>query len=179
MSPFDPIGDVARWHTVYDLLVTTKTGDVLTYSRIARALDLDPKKDRHAIQMAMRRAAKEHEQADKRAVEAVPNKGYRVVESAEHLRLARGQHRRASKALMRGHSKVVNVDLTDVPPATRQLFEATVRAFAMQMEFNRRLDVRQKRLEDAVDTMTERTERTDQEIADLKARLARLEGNQT
>lgn len=179
MAPFQPIGAKARWRIVYELLRKIGTGDVLTYEEIGGALNLDADDDRHLIQMAVRRAAREYEEADNRALEAVPNTGYRVVEAPEHLRLAKGQQKRASKALARGHSKVVHVDLSGVEPATRQLFEATVRAFTMQMEFNKRFDVRQKRLEQALDDMTQRTDRTEQEIADLKARLARLEGDQT
>jgi predicted nucleic acid-binding Zn-ribbon protein len=45
----------------------------------------------------------------------------------------------------------------------------------MQMDFNRRLDVRQKRLESVMESVTERTERSEEEIAALKERLARLE----
>lgn len=179
MAPFQPAGDRARWRVVYELLRETQTGDVLTYGEIGAALGLDPDGERHALQMAVRRAAKEHEVADRRAIEAVPNVGYRVVEAPEHLRLARGQQKRAGKALERGHSKVVHVDLSGMEPETRHAFEVVARAFSMQMDFNRRFDVRQKRLEESLDAMTERTERTEQEIADLKARLARLEGDQT
>ncbi len=179
MSPFQPAGERARWHAVYDLLCKTETGDVLTYEVIGEALGLDAESDRHAIQMAVRRAAKEHEIVNKRAIEAAPNQGYRVVEAPEHLRLARGQHKRASKALARGQSKVVHVDLSGLEPETRRAFEVVARAFAMQVEFNKRFDVRQSKLEGAITSMTERTERTEQEIADLKARLARLEGEQT
>lgn len=178
MSPFQPAGERARWHAVYDLLCKTETGSILTYEAIGEALVLDPESDRHAIQMAVRRAAKEHEVLNKRAIEAVPNQGYRVVEVPEHLRLARAQHKRASKALARGQSKVVHVDLSGLEPETRRAFEVVAQAFAMQLEFNKRFDVRQVKLEEAVTSMTERTERTEQEIAELKARLARLEDDQ-
>lgn len=179
MSPFEPVGAKARWRIVYDLLRATGTGEVLSYERIGEALGLDHAADRHGIQMAVRRAAKEHEVNDRRAIEAVPNAGYRIVEAPEHLRLARGQQKRAGKALERGQSKVVHVDLSGLEPETRRAFEVVARAFAMQMDFNKRFDVRQKRLEESVDAMSERTERTEQEIADLKARLARLEGEET
>ena len=45
----------------------------------------------------------------------------------------------------------------------------------MQMEFNRRTDVRQKKLEDALDAVREKSTRTDEEVAELRARLDRLE----
>jgi hypothetical protein len=183
MSPFNPIGDRARWRTVYDLLRKTATGQVLTYEAIGEALELDPGSERHVIQMAVRRAAREHEEADNRAIESVPNKGYRVVEAPEHLRLARGHHKRASKSLVRGQSKVVHVDLGALEPETRRAFEVVAVAFAAQIEYNKTFDIRQKRLEKAFEDITARTDkteqRTEQEIAELKARLARLEGEQT
>lgn len=58
---------------------------------------------------------------------------------------------------------------------SRKAFEAVARAFAMQMEFNRRFDTRQKRLEDVVETVSNRAERTEAELEELRARLARLE----
>lgn len=175
MSPFEPAGETARWRILYDLLSGRTVGDVLNYEVMAEALDLDPIEDRHTIQLAMRRASRELELENKHAVEAVQNVGYRIVEPEEHLRLARGQQRRSSRALARGHSKVVNVDLSNVDPEVRNAFQVVASAFAMQMEFNRRTDVRQKKLEDALDAVREKSTRTDEEVAELRARLDRLE----
>ena len=175
MSPVGPAGETARWRILYDLLSGRTVGDVLNYEVMAEALDLDPIEDRHTIQLAMRRASKELELENKHAVEAVQNVGYRIVEPEEHLRLARGQQRRSSRALARGHSKVVNVDLSNVDPEVRNAFQVVASAFAMQMEFNRRTDVRQKKLEDALDAVREKSTRTDEEVAELRARLDRLE----
>ena len=175
MSPFEPAGETARWRILYDLLSGRTVGDVLNYEVMAEALDLDPIEDRHTIQLAMRRASKELELENKHAVEAVQNVGYRIVEPEEHLRLARGQQRRSSRALARGHSKVVNVDLSNVDPEVRNAFQVVASAFAMQMEFNRRTDVRQKKLEDALDAVREKSTRTNEEVAELRARLDRLE----
>lgn len=179
MRPFEPIGDRARWRIIYELLQRAEVGQVITYEDLGAVLDLDPQSDRHTIQMAVRRAAREHEEADNRALDVIPNTGYVIVPAPEHLRLARDHHKRASKSLARGHSKVVHVDLSGLDPETRHAFEVVARAFALQMEFNKRFDVRQARLEQAVNDMSQRTERTEEEIAELKARLARLEGEQT
>lgn len=103
------------------------------------------------------------------------NVGYRVVEPEEHLRLAKGQQRRSTKALQRGQSKVVNVDLSNVDPEVRQAFQVVASAFAMQMEFNRRTDVRQKKLEESLEAVRETSTRTEEEVAELRARLDRLE----
>jgi hypothetical protein len=93
VTPFEPAGDKARWRVLYDVLTKHGVGDVVTYDVMGEALNLDPEKERHTIQMAIRRAAREYEREDHRALEPVPNEGYRVVEPAEHMRLARRPRR--------------------------------------------------------------------------------------
>lgn len=176
MSPFQPVGERARWVEVYDLLCGASIGDVITYERLGEVLDLDASLDRHRIQMAVRRAAQEHERQDKRALDSVTNVGYRIVEAGEHIMLAKRHQSRASKALVRGHSKAINVDVSGLDAETRGALETVARAFALQMEFNRRFDVRQKRLVAAVSAATTRVDRSEQEIVELRARLDRLEG---
>lgn len=176
MSPFEPVGETARWRTLYELLREMSVNDVLTYKTMGEALGLNPRKDRHTMQVAMRRASREFEQIDKHATEAVKNIGYRIVESEEHLMLARGHQRKSSNALVRGQSKVTNVDLADIDdPEVRKAFQVMAQAFAMQMEFNRRTDVRQSKLESALDAVREDSTRTADEVAELRARLERLE----
>ena len=175
MTPFEPAGVTARWRVLYGLLQGVEVGDVLTYEVMGETLGVDPLEDRHVLQMAMRRAARELELVDKHAVASVRNVGYRVVHPEEHVVLARGQQRRSHRALVSGHSKVVNVDLTGLTPEVRQLTEATMRAFSMQLDFNRRTDVRQARLEEAMAAMGQQAEKTQDEIAELQVRLERLE----
>lgn len=164
-----------KWRIVYDLLAPLGPNDVLTYDACADALDLDPVRDRNSIQGAVRRAARRNEIENKHAVEAIDNVGYRVVEPVEHARLAKGYQRRSSVALKSGHSKVVNVDLSGLDPETRKGFEVMALAFSRQQEFNRRLDIRQQKLEDAVTSVIQQTERSADEIAELRARLESLE----
>lgn len=175
MTPFEPAGEKARWRMIYDILVKRDIGDVITYEEMAEVLELDAEADRHAIQMAVRRAAKEYESADLRALDSVPNEGYRIVEPTEHMRLARKQQKKSHRALARGHSKVVHVDLSGLDPDARKAFEVVAQAFAMQMDFNRRMDVRQKRLEQTIGTINQKHDRSVEEIEALKERLARLE----
>lgn len=175
MTPFEPAGEKARWRMIYDILVKRNIGDTVTYEEMAEVLALDAEADRHAIQMAVRRAAKQYESDDLRALDSVPNEGYRIVEPTEHMRLAQKQQKKSHKALQRGHSKVVHVDLSGLDPATRKTFEVVAQAFAMQMDLNRRVDIRQKRLEEAVASVNEKHDRSAEEIEELKARLARLE----
>lgn len=175
MSPFVPAGDAARWRYIYDELVKLNVDDVLTYTAIADTLELDAKKDRHKIQMAVRRAAKEYLEVDKRALDAVPNVGYRVVEASEHLVLAQRFQRKSNRALVAGKSRVVNVDMKALDPEARKAFEVVAIAFSQMLDFQRRMDVRQKQLEEAVDTIAHQHERSQSEIDALKERLGRLE----
>jgi hypothetical protein len=179
MSPFTPIGPTARWRTLYGLLRALEVGDVLTYETMAVALDLDPAKDRAITQLAMRRAARELEEQDKHAVEPITNVGYRIVEPETHVVLAKRHQRKAGRSLERGHSKVVNVNLNDVSPELRHIIEVGALAMAAQMDFNRRMDLRQSNLEQAVQAVHTKTERTDEELSDLRERLARLEQRRT
>jgi hypothetical protein len=179
MSPFTPAGDRARWRTVYDLLVKAETGATVTYEALGEALRLDPVAERHLIQMAIRRAAREHEVLDGRALDAVRNVGYRIVHVPEHLTLAQRHQKKAGRALERGRSKVDHVDLSGVDPDTRRAFEVVAQAFAMQAEFNKRLDIRHKRLERQVQAIKDSAEsalqHTSDEVAALRERLERLE----
>lgn len=183
MSPFRPSGEHARWRILYEILQQRDVGEVVTYDEMGAALGVDPDKDRHTIQLAMRRAAKELEVVDKHATDAIPNEGYRIVEPEQHLYLAKRQQRKANRALQRGQSKVLNVDFNLVDVETRRAFEVVAAAFALQMDFNRRLDARQQNLEKAVAAVTkqsgEHQERTQQELEELRERLRRLEENRT
>jgi len=175
MSPFDPVGDRARWRVIYDMLVKVPTGGILTYEAMGKELGLDPDSDRHTIQMAVRRAAREHEVCDSRALDSVPNTGYKVVHAPEHLDLARRHQRKAGRSLERGRSKVEHVDLADLDDATQHAFRIVAQAFALQADFNRRLDIRQKKLERQVQSAMSVQQHTADELTELRARLERLE----
>jgi hypothetical protein len=174
-APFVPLGEQARWKTAYEVLTRHVVGDVVTYVEIGEALDLDPDTDRHAIQMTLRRAAREFEEHDLHALDTIPNTGYRIVEPPEHLTLARGQQKRSSKALMRGQSKVVNVDFTGMDPEIRKAFEVTAHAFGSMIDMQRRMYKRQSDIEVTLSETSQRQDRSEGEVKELRDRLARLE----
>jgi hypothetical protein len=177
MSPFQPVGDEPRWRTAYKLLAAAEIDETVTYEALGDALGLHPDDDRHAIQMAVRKAAWEHEVTDNRALDAVPNVGYRIVRIDERIPLARRYQKKAGRSLVRGQSKVEHVDLSGVDPETRRALEVVALAFKMQSDFNRRLDVRQKKLERQVQSAVSAQEHTSDEIADLRERLEKLEAD--
>lgn len=174
-AAFKPKGEVARWRLVYDRLCEANVDDIVTYQQLSEVLDLHPTRDRHTIQMAMRRAAQEYETENRRALVPMRNQGYRVVGAEEHLALARTHQKKAGHELARGYSKVVNVDMNGLEPAVQQAFGMMAQAFALQMDFNRRFNVRQTKLEKAIRETQESSTRTDEEVAELRARLERLE----
>lgn len=180
MNPFQPIGEQARWRIIYDILRDIPVDSVVTYEQLGDALNLDPDKERHAIQMAMRRATSELENENNRTTDSVPNEGYRVVTAGEHLALARRHQKKAGRSLARGHSKAVHVDLSSVEdPEVRRALELTAQAFSLQLDFNRRFAVRQSQLEKAVQEIAEtqgaNKQRSDEEVARLRERIERLE----
>lgn len=176
---FNPLGDQARWKTVYEILQKTEVNDVLTYEEMGEALGLHPASDRHLIQAAVHRAAKELLEVERHALMAITNVGYRVVTAEEHLLLARGHQRKSHKQLALAQDKVEYVDLSEVDPITRRAFGLVAEALSAQADFNRRMDIRQRNLASKVAEIQQdhsRTkQRTEDEIQILRARLRRLE----
>lgn len=172
-----PIGEHARWRTLYDMLCRTEINGIVTYGEMAAELGLDPVKERAKIQMAMRRAAEVHEREDKRALDVVKGEGYRVVPANENAVLARRHQRKAGKSLVRGHSKAVNADFASLEPDERAVLETIGRAFAYQMDINRRFAVNHERLRQVVAGVETKQDRTAEEVKELRERLDRLVGN--
>lgn len=176
MNRFRPLGSMARWRMVYEELLTPAAiGDLITYEQLGELLDLHPVKQRAAIRSAVRRAEREYLEEKGHALEAVAETGYRVAEASTHVVLAHRQQRKAGKALSRGHDLATRVDLTGVDPNVRHALDVIGNAFALQMEFNRRFDVRQRHLEEAVAATNQKQDRTLEEVEQLQQRLRRVE----
>ncbi len=172
---FQPTGDRARWRVLYDLLLTLEPGELCTYEDMAGALGLDYEADRTKLIPPFQRAAKELEANQKRAVRLVRGIGYRVAKPEEHLVLAQAHQKRARIEVERAHSKVTNVDLSQMDPETRKGFELVRLALSMQGEFMRRMDVRQEQLAQAVEAVATDQRITRDEVAELRERMRQLE----
>lgn len=158
-APFVPIGPVARWKVIYDLIRPLKVGEVLTYEAMGEALGLDSEKDRHVVQMAARRALKELLMIDHRGSKAITNVGYRVAKPAEHLGLAEERNKKAGRQLVTGRNISTKVDLNGVDIATRQALELLAAGFSRQMEINRRVMEKQEKHDEAIDLLMRRVEK--------------------
>ncbi|WP_424462983.1 hypothetical protein [Pseudoclavibacter helvolus] len=172
---FEKVGEKSRRELALDVLRLHSPGDVVAYNELAEALGVDPDDERVVVQAAVRNAAIEFLDVDLHAVEAVQNQGYRIVRADEHVRLAHKLQKRSTRALKRGRKTVQKVDMNGMDPNLRRVVEATGQAFALQIDFNRRMDVRQTNIEKAVVSVAKKQERSDAEIAELQERLARLE----
>ena len=173
--PFESIGEKARWRVVYEKLITMSVGDVLTYDRMADLLDLDPRDDRHSMQMAVRRAAQQFLQDDSRALEAVRGIGYEIVAPEDQLRLAKQHNVRAGTQIAMAQALVVCVDLSEVQQAVRDGFEMMALGFSQQDEINRAQQRKNTAMMRALSTASTKQERTQEEVDLLQNRLAQLE----
>lgn len=156
--PFVPVGAVARWRVVYDLLRPLKFGEVLTYEAIADALELDADTDRHVIQMASRRALRELLNIDHRGSKAVTNVGYRIAKPEEHVTLAKDRNKRAGRQISTGHIVATKVDLNGMAPESRAALEMLAKGFARQGEINRRVLAKQDQHSEAIDLLMRKVE---------------------
>lgn len=150
MPLFEPIGAQARWRTIFEMLEPLPVQATITYAEIADRLDMDPLKERPAIQMAARRAIAELLQVHHRTCEPVRNVGYRVVEPEHHLVLAQSRDRRARNQMRQGYDVATKVDLNGLPAVVRDAMGAIALGFARQMEINNRVDAKQRRHDEAI-----------------------------
>jgi hypothetical protein len=174
-KPFQPIGNRARWRIVFDVLAEREVDDVVRYEDLAGPLSVNPVDDLKKIQDAARRAGRELEEVHKRAIEAVPDIGYRIVRPAEHLRLARHHQKTSTRALVRARSKAVNVDFEALDDEQRHRLEVAGRAILWLIDRSIQLDIRQNRVERALAAMDAKHDRTDAEVRELRERLAKME----
>jgi hypothetical protein len=159
--PFQPVGPIARWRVIYDLLQPLKFGEILTYETMGEALKLNPElpEDRHVIQMSARRALRELLNTDHRGSKAVTNVGYRIAKPEEHLVLAKDRNKRAGRQISTGHAVSTKVDRNGMDPATQQALEVLAKGFARQGEINRRVLAKQEQHDEAIDLLMKRVKK--------------------
>jgi hypothetical protein len=180
---FAPKGQRPRWEIIYDLLVQTPDGTILTYQAMGDLLGLNPDTERNAIFSPLRKAAEQHELTHKRCIVAVRGEGYKIVANPSgHLELARKHNAKANRQLDFGLSKVVNVDLSGADPALRQAVEILGVALLQQKDIGARHLARQRRTEKQVETLrrvagdaVHAADRTAGQVQALTDRLAALE----
>ena len=174
---FEPIGELARWRMLVPLFLAVERGETVPYEDLAKELDLDPA-DRKPIRAAVRQAGMKLLREHDRSLVAVRGVGYRVARADEHVDLAGRHQRKSRRSLVRARDQVEHVDLSELSEEGRRLAHAVARALTWQQQQIRKLDIRQKNLEDVVESITTRQERTEAEtakrLADLEQQIARM-----
>jgi DNA-binding winged helix-turn-helix (wHTH) protein len=172
---FEPKGAEPRWKIVYRLFENAPNDEVVTYHEIAEALDANVVTDLPTIQNSVYQAAKRLLRDRNKALDNVRGKGYRVVEQVEHYDLAHRQQRKATRRLKAGHAIAVYTDMNGMSMDEKRLVEGARRLLAAQLDFNRRTDLRLKDHDKALAEIGNRQDRTEEENAEIRDRLSRLE----
>lgn len=155
-------------------LAAVDYGDMVTYTHLEGLLDVD----RRTVQNVVGSAKPVLERDHRKAVMAVANRGYRVVQPGEHMSLAVGHQRRSSRSLKRALSAVENVDMSRLTDGERAAVQLGVVNLALQIDYQRRNDIRAARHERLIAATAQATDRTAAEVEILRERLARLEHGQ-
>lgn len=162
--PFVPAGEKARWKIVYEIFQKANYGDLLNYWELGAALGLNARddKDKHMIQMAVRRATIQLERVEGRTAVSVRNQGYQIAKPGEHLGIGRARNKRAGRQLDRGEKVTNGVDLNLVDDETRKALMVLARGFQVQREVNRRIMDAQQTQGRAIELLFQRVEKLEQ-----------------
>jgi hypothetical protein len=159
-----------------------KTGDVIPHSDLASEAGLD----RHdsAYYQAVGAGAKLLEREHSYSLRAVRGAGYQLIEGQAMLDKGRHYGKRARRAEKRGLAVVEAIDTSSMANAERQLVQEVRRGMSnivailsMQAERLAEHDEQINMLKHARLDDRARVKHTEQEIADLKERLRKLEND--
>lgn len=160
LMPFAPKGEIAQWRIIYQLFKAAPTGEAVSYETLAQAIDVDPERERHRVQAAARRAGPQLLATDDRAIEVIPDVGYRVVDAVRQVSLAGQQVERAGRSLDRGRDLTTHIRMDELSENERAIAQTMALGFAQVAEWARQIG---RRFADHEDR-----------LSDVEAELARL-----
>lgn len=171
--PFQPKGERPEWQLVYDELRKLDVGDEITYRELSAVLERPFGKNRGPLY----RAAQELLHADRRALETVRGRGYRVAAAETHGRLARRQVKFSRRRLRKGRELVEFVRSEELPAHVARLYEMQAVNFswadqALRQAVKARTEVAAVRTD--VSKMEAETEANRRRIEALEESLRRL-----
>ena len=174
--PFTTIGETSRRLQVIEYAGQIEDGEVIRYEELEALLGGELQ--RAKIQQVVNQAKQGLQKTYKKSLEAVPTIGYRVLLPGEHIHLSRHHQKKGRRQTRRSKSAVVNTDYTQLTELERVKYDiasATIRALE---QFERRADLRyasRERVESFIREQSSKSARTDDDVASVKDRLARLE----
>jgi hypothetical protein len=171
--PFEVAGEQPQWLTVYEFLgrLQPQINDTVTFEEFEEACGLDVRKNRSPWYKAANLWCRENH----RAFVPVVGVGYRVARATEHEILARKQHRKSRRSLRKGLQVIRNTDHSELSPADRARFQRIESEMSRQSDAIRRLDLRQDRMQQALEEGRRAQEAVRREQEQLRATVDRLE----
>jgi hypothetical protein len=124
-----------------DALKDEEPGSTFTYKKIADAIGLHPRDDLRRIQAAVRSANKPLLKLYNRYAETVPGMGYRIAPAREHIRVAAGFEKKASRQINRSIAVLHNTNLSEMTESERMLHQnqyMIAQAIAASHNYNKR-----------------------------------------
>jgi hypothetical protein len=149
VAPFEPVYRDGRSGAslIAELVEDKPYGTVLTHDEIAECLGIDAS-DLVRLRSAIARAKPRTEKHHQRALEAVPNKGYRVIYPGEHARLATGHRRKSDRQIKRAISIVKHADERSMTEGERERNRQVGMALNLLYERQADTEARVARLEE-------------------------------
>jgi hypothetical protein len=141
---------------LFDQLDTLQPGQLLRYEDMGNLLGLNFQ-DRHdyiAIMAAARKAVDQLRHQRNKVFKIDRGHGLERAAVGQVIALAQRQQARATAAVETGHQMVSTINLKELDPTMANVVRATVMAFERQAAFMRQLDVRQDRLQAAIDIVS-------------------------
>lgn len=125
MSPFEPKGSRALRVIVTELAAKATYGDVLTYTELAQALDVeDDDAGRAQVRQTVSAARPLLLSDHGRLLVAVRGKGYRVALPGEAAGVAQDHRRRADRQIGKALAVIDKADMSAATDEERQRFQA-------------------------------------------------------
>ena len=94
------------WHELYDTYKNTEYDTIITYDQLSKTIGFNILEKRYIIEAFKRVMLRQNN----KALENIPNKGYRIVMPNEHTRLASREVKRAERRLRKGVELSLCVD---------------------------------------------------------------------
>jgi hypothetical protein len=129
----DPSG-VPRWQHIMPLFERREYGDVITYEDLEQALD---GASRLIVQNVVRAMSKRLLRDHQKAIQAVMNQGYRIIEPKEHLSASQDRKERARRQATQALDLVTYVDRTALDMEEQKRVERTEVAAAALLQWMR------------------------------------------
>jgi hypothetical protein len=158
---FKTKGQSPEWQLLYDHCSTLPVDAVVTYDQLDQVLGRDFRDDRGPLAKTQTLMLENVN----RTLVNVRGVGYRVARATEHMGLAKGQRRRAKRAMTKGIRIIQGTDRQALTAQDRQRLDALELNMLAQQNMLRRTEARVS----AVEKATRRTDdRMDRLISELR-----------